>query len=81
MASSTCDSSATGDKVSLASDSVIRMMASSCRTVIGIDERTLAVRSLCATRLRIDTKCEESFSDASCDRRGAQRLPGVSNAS
>jgi hypothetical protein len=52
----------------------MRMMASSWRTVMGMEERTLAVFSDCATRLRIETKCEESFSAAAGERRGAQRL-------
>ena len=63
-----------GDNVSLARDSVMRMMASSWRTVMGMEERTLAVFSERATWLRMETKWEESFSVASRERRGAQRL-------
>jgi hypothetical protein len=74
IASSTCDSSATGESVSFARDSVMRMMASSCRTVIGMLLRSLDVASAWATRLRIETKCDDSFSDAAGERRGAQRL-------
>lgn len=74
MASSTCASVATGDSVSLASDSVMRTMASSCRTVMGIDDRVLASSSDACTCLRICTKCDDSFSAASGLRRGAQRL-------
>lgn len=74
MASSTWLSSATVERVSLASDSVMRMMASSCRTVMGIEERRLAVFSDCATRLRMLTKWDESFSAAVGLRRGAHRL-------
>lgn len=76
MASSTCVSSAMGDRVSLASDSVMRIMASSWRTVMGMEERRLAVFSDCATRLRMETKCDDSFSAALGERRGAQRLGG-----
>jgi len=39
MASSTWDSSAMGERESFARDSVMRMMASSWRTVIGMEER------------------------------------------
>ena len=39
MASSTCFSVATGERLSLASDSVMRTMASSWRTVMGMEER------------------------------------------
>ena len=42
MASSTCASVAMGDRESLARDSVIRMIASSCRTVMGMEDRALA---------------------------------------
>lgn len=74
MASSTCSSVAMGERDSLASDSVMRMMASSWRTVMGMLERVLAFASEAATRRRIETKCEESFSAAEGERRGAQRL-------
>src|SRR3569833_2005243 len=74
MASSTCSSVATGDSVSLASDSVMRTMASSCRTVMGILDRVLACSSDACTCRRIETKCDESFSAASGLSRGAQRL-------
>ena len=58
----------------LAKDSDIRMMASSCRTVMGMEERSSLSRSTCWTSLRRETKCEESISDASADKRGAHRL-------
>jgi len=45
--------------------------------VMGIDDRLLLLRSDCATRLRIETKWLESFSDAAVDRRGAHRLEGT----
>jgi hypothetical protein len=45
MASSTCASVAMGERDSFASDSVMRVMASSWRTVIGIEERALAESS------------------------------------
>ena len=76
MASSTCASVAMGERESLASDSVIRMMASSCRTVMGMEDRALADSSALWTCRRIETKWEESFSAASADRRGAHRLFG-----
>jgi len=74
MASSTCSSVAIGESVSLASDSVMRTMASSWRTVIGIEERALAVSSAACTCLLIDTKCDDSFSAASADSLGAHFL-------
>lgn len=74
MASSTCSSVAMGERVSFARDSLMRMMASSWRTVMGIEERALASSSALCTCLRIETKCEESFSAASGESRGAQRL-------
>lgn len=74
MASSTWASVAMGDKVSLARDSVMRTMASSWRTVMGIEDRELASNSVAWTCLRIETKCEESFSAAASLRRGAHRL-------
>ena len=49
-------------------------MASSCRTVIGMLERVFASNSEACTCLRIETKCEDSFSAASGERRGAHRL-------
>jgi len=49
-------------------------MASSCRTVIGMDDLSSLSRSTCWTSLRRDTKCEDSISDASADKRGAHRL-------
>lgn len=52
----------------------MRMMASSWRTVIGIEERALASSSALCTCLRMETKWDESFSAASGERRGAQRL-------
>jgi len=49
-------------------------MASSCRTVMGMEERSSLSRSTCCTSLRRETKWEESISDASADKRGAHRL-------
>jgi hypothetical protein len=66
-----------GDRVSFASDSVMRIRDSSWRIVMGMELRRLAVRSAAATRERMDTKCEESFSAAAGERRGAQRLGGL----
>lgn len=74
IASSTCCSVAMGERESLASDSVMRMMASSWRTVMGMEERALAEISALWTCRRMETKWEESFSPASGERRGAQRL-------
>lgn len=51
-------------------------MASSWRTVMGIEERALAVTSEAWICRRMDTKWEESFSAAVGERRGAQRLGG-----
>lgn len=45
---------------------------------MGMDERSLVVISVAWTCLRMETKWEESFSDASGERRGAQRLGAVS---
>ncbi len=53
---------------------MIRMMASSCRTVMGIDERVFEESSAVWTCFLMETKCEESFSAASGERRGAHRL-------
>lgn len=74
MASSTWDSVAMGERESLARDSVMRMMASSWRTVMGMLERVLAEISAECTCRRMETKWEDSFSPASGERRGAQRL-------
>jgi len=74
MASSTCSSVEIGESVSLARDSVIRTMASSWRTVIGIEERALAVSSAACTCLLIETKCDDNFSAASADSLGAHFL-------
>ena len=63
-----------GERESLARDSVMRMMASSWRTVMGILERALAEISAECTWRRMETKWEDSFSPASGERRGAQRL-------
>jgi hypothetical protein len=60
--------------VIFARDSDIRIMASSCRTVMGMEERSSLSRSTCWTSLRRETKWEESISDASADKRGAHRL-------
>jgi hypothetical protein len=62
----------------LASASVMRMMASSWRTVMGIEERTLVSSSAAWTCLRMETKWEESFSAASGERWGAHLLLVVS---
>ena len=68
MASSTWDSVATGERVSLASDSEIRIMASSWRTVMGMEERAWADSSAEWTWRRMETKWEESFSAAAGER-------------
>ena len=47
---------------------------------MGMDERSLVVISVAWTCLRMETKWEESFSEASGERRGAQRLRAVSFA-
>jgi hypothetical protein len=62
------------ERESFARDSEIRIMASSWRTVIGIELRWFADTSFAWTVRRIETKCEESFSAASGDRRGAHFL-------
>jgi hypothetical protein len=41
---------------------------------MGILDRVLELDSDAATRRRMETKCDESFSAACGDRRGAQRL-------
>jgi hypothetical protein len=41
---------------------------------MGMDDRSSLSRSTCWTSLRSETKCEESISDASADKRGAHRL-------
>lgn len=74
MASSTWASVAVAERDSLARDSEMRMMASSWRTVMGMEERALAESSALCTCRRMETKCEESFSAAEGERRGAQRL-------
>lgn len=56
IASSTCDSEAIGESDSFARDSVMRMMASSCLTVIGMEDRALASSSAAWTCFLIDTK-------------------------
>jgi len=56
----------------------MRIMASSWRTVMGIDDRALASSSAAWTCLRMETKWEESFSAASGESLGAQRLVFVS---
>ena len=65
MASSTCSSVATDERDSLAIDSVIRMMASSWRTVMGMEERSLESSSPSRTSERIETKLEDKRSAAS----------------
>lgn len=52
-------------------------MASSWRTVMGMEERAFASSSVAWTCLRIETKWDESFSAAASLRRGAQRLGGI----
>lgn len=74
IASSTCSSVAIGDSVSFASDSVIRTIASSWRTVMGIDDRVLASISAAWTCRRMETKWDDSFSAAAGLKRGAHRL-------
>lgn len=74
MASSTWASVAMGERESFASDSVMRMMASSWRTVMGMEERALASSSDACTCFLMETKWEESFSAASGESRGAHRL-------
>ena len=63
-----------GERESLARDSVMRTMASSWRIVIGIELRAEAAISEAWIWRRMETKWEESFSPASGERRGAQRL-------
>lgn len=63
-----------GERESLARDSVMRMMASSWRTVMGMEERVEAAISEAWICRLMETKWEESFSPASGERRGAQRL-------
>lgn len=74
IASSTWASVARGERESLARDSAMRMMASSWRTVMGMEERVDEASSAEWTWRRMETKWEESFSAASGARRGAQRL-------
>lgn len=74
MASSTWASVAVAERESLARDSLMRIIASSWRTVMGIEERALALSSAAWTWRRMETKWEESFSAAEGERRGAQRL-------
>ena len=81
MASSTYSSVAIGLRDSLAKDSVMRMIASSWRTVIGMLDRVDVESSWLWTCLRMETKCEESFSLAAGERRGAQRLLEISPVS
>lgn len=54
----------------------MRTMASSWRTVMGMEDRALASSSEAWTCLRMATKWDESFSAAASERRGAQRLHG-----
>ena len=44
--------------------------------MMGIEERALEDSSALCTWRRMLTKCDESFSAASAERRGAQRLCG-----
>ena len=76
MASSTCASVAVAERLIFAKDSEMRIMASSWRTVMGIEERAFALSSEACTWRRMETKWEESFSAAVGERRGAQRLWG-----
>ena len=66
-----------GLRESLARDSVMRIMASSWRIVMGIEERVEEASSEEWICRRMETKCEESFSPASGERRGAQRLRNI----
>ena len=52
----------------------MRIMASSWRIVMGMEERVEEASSLEWIWRRMETKWEESFSPASGERRGAQRL-------
>lgn len=52
-------------------------MASSWRTVMGMEERVFADISAEWIWRRMDTKWDDSFSAASTERRGAQRLRSV----
>lgn len=52
----------------------MRIMASSWRMVMGMEERVEEASSEEWICRRMVTKCEESFSPASGERRGAQRL-------
>lgn len=54
----------------------MRIMASSCRTVMGMLERVWEESSEAWIWRRMDTKWEESFSAAEGERCGAQRLDG-----
>ena len=63
-----------GERESLARDSVMRTIASSWRTVMGMEERDEEAISAEWTCRRMETKWDESFSPASGERRGAQRL-------
>jgi len=74
MASSTWASVAIVWRESLARDSAMRMMASSWRMVMGMEERVPEVSSVAWIWRRRETKWEESFSAAGGERRGAQRL-------
>lgn len=74
MASSTCASVAVTERESLARDSLMRIMASSWRTVMGMEERVFVLSSAARTWRRMETKWDESFSAAAGERRGAQRL-------
>mmetsp|Transcript_29811 Transcript_29811/g.78209 ORF Transcript_29811/g.78209 Transcript_29811/m.78209 type:complete len:247 (-) Transcript_29811:1274-2014(-) len=70
IASSTCSSVAKGIIRILASDSVSRTRASSCRTVMGMVARLPVRRSILWVSDRIRTKWSLSFSPASFERRG-----------
>lgn len=74
MASSTCASVATTERESFARDSAIRVMASSWRMVMGMEERAEVVDSWAWICRRRETKCEDRASAAEGERRGAQRL-------
>ena len=65
-----------GQRESLARDSVMRIMASSWRTVMGMEEREEEAISAEWTWRRMETKWDESFSPASGERRGGAAAGG-----
>ncbi len=79
IASSTWDSVAVAERESLARDSAMRVMASSWRMVMGMEERAEVEDSWAWIWRRRETKWEERASAAGGERRGAQRLFRVSS--